>query len=451
MIPPASTPSPLRARRPVPARALEVAAAPLSLAYYADDFTGATDVLEQVALAGLRARLFLRTPTPAQLAREPDLQVAGVAGVARALAPAAMKRELRAAFTALRGLGAPHVHYKVCSTFDSSPEVGSIGCALDLGAEIFQSRFVPVLGGAPGLGRFCAFGNLFARYGIGSAGPIHRLDRHPSVSRHPVTPMIEADLRRHLAQQTRRQIGLVDFLALDGSELEVRTALDSRLAAGDEIVLFDTLDAAHLARIGALLFPLGSSQRPLFSVGSSAVEAALFAGRHGTGVRPFHRSSAATLALSGSCSPVTCEQIEWARANGLLVVPFERGSPPDATVISALRAGRTTIVYTSLGAPAGAPWPAPQLGRALGAFARRVLPQTCVRRLVIAGGDTASYTARALGVEELELQSPLVPGAPLCRASIPRDPLDGLELVCKGGQVGAADFFATAAAGASLS
>ena len=44
-----------------------------------------------------------------------------------------------------------------------------------------------------------AFGNLFAVVdGVG-----HRLDRHPTMSRHPVTPMDEADLRRHLAWPDR--------------------------------------------------------------------------------------------------------------------------------------------------------------------------------------------------------------------------------------------------------
>ena len=98
----------------------------LRLAYYADDFTGATDALESVAQAGLKTRLFLNPPTAAQCA---GLDAVGVAGFTRSLAPAPMEAVLRPAFAALRALGPRHVHYKICSTFDSSPTVGSIGRA----------------------------------------------------------------------------------------------------------------------------------------------------------------------------------------------------------------------------------------------------------------------------------------------------------------------------------
>ncbi|MFT3870808.1 MAG: four-carbon acid sugar kinase family protein [Nibricoccus sp.] len=160
----------------------------LLLAYYGDDFTGSTDALEFLTRAGISTTLFLDPPGPDKLKLYPGIQAVGVAGFTRSLAPEAMEKELRPAFEALRTLGARHVHYKVCSTFDSSPEVGSIGRAIDVGSSVFSAAFVPLLVAAPALGRHCVFGNLFARMGIGSQGEIFRLDRHPSMSRHPVTP-----------------------------------------------------------------------------------------------------------------------------------------------------------------------------------------------------------------------------------------------------------------------
>jgi len=62
-------------------------------------------------------------------------------------------------------------------------------------------------------GRYCVFGNLYAR--LGAEGEVFRLDRHPSMSRHPITPMDEADLRLHLSKQTRKKIGLLDVTQLD--------------------------------------------------------------------------------------------------------------------------------------------------------------------------------------------------------------------------------------------
>lgn len=387
----------------------------------------------------------------AQLGRYPALDAIGVAGFSRALSPEKMAEELRPAFLQLRELGTEHVHYKVCSTFDSSPEVGSIGRAIDIGQEIFQSPFVPVLVGSPLLGRYCVFGNLFARYGIGSAGAIHRLDRHPSVSRHPVTPMTEADLALHLSSQTRRSIGKIDILQLDRGEHAVRTGLQASIQSGIEIVLFDTLSMAHLELIGKVLNSPGPTEKPTFSVGSSAVETAFFANSDAPkALDSFEKvSPATTFVISGSCSPVTAEQIQHAKANGFSTFLFRDSAAQRDDVVQALNGGRSVVVYTSLGEAKAERVAAETLGAALGIFAREILSRTSARRLVIAGGDTASYATRALGVEGIEIQSFLAPGAPLCRATISGCDFDRLELVCKGGQVGASDFFNVAAFGAS--
>lgn len=425
----------------------------LRLAYYGDDFTGSTDALEFLMRAGLKTALFLAPPTAAQLARYPDLAAVGVAGLTRSLAPAAMEAELRPAFTALRALGAPHVHYKVCSTFDSSPTVGSIGRAIDVGAEIFGRPFIPLLVGAPALGRHCVFGNLFARMGIGSAGAIHRLDRHPSMSRHPVTPADESDLRLNLARQTTKRVGLFDILQVALPSNAARTALEAVVAAGAEVVLFDVLHAEQLAQLGALIDAHASASHPLFSVGSSGIEMAL--GAHwaldARATWPHPGPAAPLLAISGSCSPVTAGQIDWALAHGFAAIAFDPTSdsaPFTTAAIASLRSGRNTVVYTSRGAPEGPSLAPQQLGHALGQLARDAIAETGVTRLLVAGGDTSSYAARALGIEAVEMIAPLAPGAPLCRAHGPGSPADGLELNFKGGQVGAPDYFGAVAAGA---
>src|ERR1044071_5383333 len=180
------------------------------LAFYGDDFTGSTDALEFMTRAGAKTVLFIEPPTAKQLANYPGLDAFGVAGMTRAPSPEEMEQTLLPAFKALKKSGARHVHYKVCSTFDSSPAIGSIGKAIDTGAQVFKNKFIPLLVAAPALGRYCLFGNLFARMGIGSEGSIHRLDRHPSMSKHPVTPADESDLRLHLSKQTVKRTGLLD-------------------------------------------------------------------------------------------------------------------------------------------------------------------------------------------------------------------------------------------------
>jgi transaldolase len=99
--------------------------------FYGDDFTGSTDALEALAVHGLHPVLFLRSPSPDQVARFPDSRAVGVAGESRSRSPQWMSEHLPKVFQQLKALGPLICHYKVCSTFDSSPEVGSIGRALE--------------------------------------------------------------------------------------------------------------------------------------------------------------------------------------------------------------------------------------------------------------------------------------------------------------------------------
>ncbi len=444
------------------------------LTFYGDDFTGSTDALEQLTLAGIRTTLFIEPPTAAQLRRFPDVQAVGVAGMTRSLAPAAMAKVLRPALKQLKALGARHIHYKVCSTFDSSPKLGSIGRVIELAAPIFPGPFVPLLVAAPALGRYTVFGTHFARFGIGSAGEVHRLDRHPSTSRHPVTPMTEADLRRHLARQTKKSLALFDILKIGLPEKEALAALKRLLALAPGVILFDALYAEHLPRIGRLLDAQASARQPLFSVGSSGVETALAAafnssaGHGGSPValksrlrlkRPAGGAGGPLLVGSGSCSPVTAAQIAWALKSGFVEVAVDvpallaqktAGRALDRAIedaVKALKTGRSVILHTTRHGADRAisrrlkTRTAAVLGTALGRMLRAVLAQIVPGRLCLAGGDTASHAARALGIEAVEMIGPLTPGAPLCRAHAPGSPADGVAVVFKGGQVGAENYF----------
>ncbi|MDO7846185.1 four-carbon acid sugar kinase family protein [Hymenobacter sp. M29] len=434
----------------------------LLLAYYGDDFTGSTDALEFLSRAGARTALFIAPPTPAQLAAYPDLDAIGVAGLTRAMPPDAMEAVLEPAFAALRALGPRHVHYKVCSTFDSSPTIGSIGRAIEVGRRVFPSAFVPLLVAAPPLGRYCAFGHLFARLGIGSDGGIFRLDRHPSMSRHPTTPADESDLRLHLARQTGLKTGLLDILQITRPLPEMQATVAAQVEAGAEIILFDALYEEQLLGIGAALDSYASAAGPLFSVGSSGIEMALGQLWAENGALtpvtnwPAPGRAAPLLVVSGSCSPVTAGQVAWAQANGFaeMVLDAQRLAATSAAeastelahyqeqAIRLISQNQSVIVHTNGGA-AGAvqSLSAEKLGTALGRIGREVVGQTSVRRVVVAGGDTSSYAARAMGIEAVEMIAPLYLGAPLCRASAPGSPLHGVEVNFKGGQVGAPEYF----------
>ncbi len=427
-------------------------------AYYGDDFTGSTDVLEALALAGVRTVLFTGLPAQARWQEFGDCQAFGIAGESRSRPPEWMSAHLPGILARLGALGAAIVHYKTCSTFDSSPQVGSIGRALEIGRETLAPPFVPIVVAAPHLRRYLAFGNLFATAG----GTTWRIDRHPTMRAHPVTPMYEADLRRHLAAQTALPVGLVDLTAFAAGR--VREALSECLSQGDAAVLFDGVGEAELAATGRILWecagPGADAGRPLFCVGSSGLTYALLSAWRRAGLLAGEPAAADAgpveplLVLSGSCSPVTERQIRVALANGYHGIALDGvrlldGECAAAAAESALeeavthlRAGRSTVLYSALGPLAPAAQPCGEaLGRRAGALLRRILARAGVRRVVLAGGDTSTHAVTELGVHALTWAASLEPGAPLCRAHAQSAEVDGLQLVLKGGQVGGDDFF----------
>jgi len=431
-----------------------IASTNLLLAFVGDDFTGSTDAMEALTRAGIPAVLFLRPPAPGDLARFPDARAVGVASAARALPTGQMEAALRPTFESLRALGTPLVHYKVCSTFDSSPEIGSIGRAIEIGQDVFAAACVPLVVGAPPLGRFCVFGNLFARVRADDPRAVFRLDRHPTMSRHPVTPMNEADLRVHLRKQTGQPMGLMNFLDLAGSDDEVNARLQQQVSDGVRILLFDTLTNAHLATIGRLLWQTATeAAAPVFCAGSSAVEYALAARWQATGAAgtpPTFNAEPVpqVIAVSGSCSPVTERQIAWAEENGFVLVALDPANVDEAgaanaavRVLSSDARRPGVVVYTSRGGVDANALPGAQLGNALGRILREILARTGVRRAAVCGGDTSGCVAQTLGIDALTTRAPLAPGSPLCRAHAKDGLADGLEIVFKGGQVGTDDFF----------
>jgi uncharacterized protein YgbK (DUF1537 family) len=428
------------------------------LAFYGDDLTGSTDALEFISRAGAKAVLFLEPPTQEQLNSFPGLQAYGIAGLTRSLPPEQMEKVLLPAFKSMKASGAKHVHYKVCSTFDSSPEIGSIGKAIDCGAAIFKNKFIPVLGGMPALGRYCVFGNLFARMGIGSNGKIHRLDRHPSMSKHPVTPSTESDLRIHLGSQTKKKIGLIDVTQIENDVKDWDAIQDD-----NEVVLLDALTEEHLKKIGEWLDEQQNNNACLFSVGSSGIEMAL--GKYWSKEKFFQPvidwqeidDAKPLLVLSGSCSPVTKNQIAFALSHGFVEVPLQmekiKGETEEGVsvaggidkIVTALRNKQNVIVHTGEINGVEQSSSARILGKALGNIGLKVCEQVKLKRIVIAGGDTSSYAGRAIQIEALEMIAPFVSGAPLCKVYSKNKTIDGLEINLKGGQVGGEDYFVKAA------
>jgi uncharacterized protein YgbK (DUF1537 family) len=431
--------------------------APLKYIWYGDDFTGASDTLATFASAGLRALLCLGVPAADRLAALGDMDAVGIAGAARAMSPKAMLAELEPVGRYAAARGVPLLHYKCCSTFDSSPTTGSLGAAMRILKRHVPNRFTPVVGGQPNLERYCAFGNLFAAAGLG--GDVVRLDRHPTMSRHPSTPMGEADLRLHLGAQGVGNIDLVDWRALSRASNDELNALIDRAVADDkDAVLFDVLDDSHLARIGELLWHR-ATQEPLLAVGASSVARAVISHWRRIGWAPeaprevpAQPADGPVFALVGSRSPVTARQaavalggvdgfycgvgLNVSRSSGRLLDIEEQAS----MCARLLNQGHSVLAY--LGPMVEGGPPPIDVARACGRLLKSVLARAPeVRRVGIAGGDTSSMAVEALGIWALGFVGTLAPGVSLSRAYADDPQLDGLELMLKGGQMGPNSIF----------
>lgn len=435
------------------------------LSYYGDDFTGSSDVMESMALHGVKTVLFTRIPSEQERARFSGYGAIGLAGTSRSQTPEWMDQHLPRCFAWLKSLNARVCQYKVCSTFDSSADVGNIGRAIEIGRSTFAQSLTPLIVGAPQLKRYTAFGHLFAGY----RGETYRIDRHPVMSRHPVTPMVESDLRIHLSRQTGLPVDLVAANVL----AEGDAAVDQVTQAAQGIVLFDVLDMATQRAAGRQLLRLLPRTGP-FVAGSSGVNYALAralaeAGEiSGAASFPPLGGVDRIIAVSGSCSPTTARQIRHALAHGfagLHADPLELAGPEGQNAVARLAAeakrllgeGQSVLVYTALDPEtdrgdalerisAGRH----RVGQALGRIARACIAGCGLRRVILAGGDTSSHALGELDVFALTPRFPMAatPGSPLCTAASADPALDGIEIAMKGGQVGDDAYFAALRDGA---
>jgi 3-oxoisoapionate kinase len=459
------------------------------LSFYGDDFTGSSDVMEALTLNGIPCALFLQPPTVEEVAAfrlknqhygaAGRLAAFGVAGVSRSMNPEEMTRELPGIFTKISQVPSRFFHYKICSTFDSSPSIGNIGHAVELALACFPSRYIPLVVAAPVLNRFSVFGNLFAR----AEGITYRLDRHPTMARHPVTPMTESDLRVHLGRQTSRSVYLRDVLDLEEPE-ELTAGVIRQLQEQPEAayLLFDVLDDRQLLKAGRAVCEAASRQGQLL-VGSSGIEYALttYLQEQGTVTKspacPSPGQAGQVVVMAGSCAPGTRKQIEWAQQNGF--TGFQIDSFRLASQVTweqeaervvglacrALEEGQHPILYTALG-PDDPSIPQTQrlleeqrqsgeegsgsLGRRQGLILKRILEAAPGARVAVAGGDTSGQVARALGIYALEILVPIAPGSPLCLAHSHDPRFDGMEIALKGGQNGNEKYFGSILMGEPL-
>ena len=303
----------------------------LLLGAIADDFTGATDLANNLVRAGMRVVQTIGVP------REPieaGIDAVVVALKSRTVPAAEAVEQSLAAWHWLRGQGARQIYFKYCSTFDSTP-AGNIGPVTEALMDAMGIDFTIATPAFPDNGRTVFKGHLF----VGDV-PLNE----SGMKDHPLTPMTDANLVRVLQAQCRRRVGLIDYRVVAAGAAAVRERIQALRQQGVGIAVVDALSNDDLLRLGPALADL-----PLLTAGSG-VAIALPAN---AGLAPSARASAlppvagAQAIVSGSCSLATNQQVAHFIASGLVRAGVRRlivaGGETSGACVQALGIARLQI------------------------------------------------------------------------------------------------------------
>jgi uncharacterized protein YgbK (DUF1537 family) len=388
----------------------------------ADDYTGGADLagmlfaggVRTVQVFGLQSEAFLRE-------LQGRCQAVVLCLKSRSIPAAEACRMSLEAYERLRVLEPAQVQFKYCSTFDSTRK-GNIGPVTEALLDRMGADFTIAVPALPVNGRTQYLGHLF----VGG-----RLLAETHMRHHPLNPMTDSNLVRHLQAQMRRKAGLIPLDDVQAGPDAIRRRMALLREQGVAVALVDCVSEADLEAIAR-----AAADLPLITGGSGlGMKLPALWGVEGAPAPLLAASSGGVLVLAGSCSAATLEQLEAARAAGLPMFRWD-----DAAIDGALESAGAAIVYSSAPESERDPSMAAAIEQAFGEIARRMVRERGVRRLVVAGGETSGAVVNALEIPAVEITAILDPGVPALR-SLGEPPL---ALVLKSGNFGSPDFFAKA-------
>jgi uncharacterized protein YgbK (DUF1537 family) len=406
----------------------------------ADDFTGATDLCNTLVRRGMRTVQLIDVPPPGSPA--PDADAVVIALKSRTIpADDAVAMSL-AALAWLQHAGARQILFKYCSTFDST-DAGNIGPVGDALLDKLGAGFTIYCPAFPENGRTIFKGYLF----VGDV-----LLSESGMRDHPLTPMRDPSLVRVLQRQTAGKVGLVQHATVAQGAAAIRAAFTALRQQGYRHAVVDAIADHDLEAIGEAAADLA-----LITGGSGIAlglpenfrRAALLAATDGADVLPVVGGAAAV--LSGSCSTATQGQVAYMKERAPvftidpLAVADGRDVAAEALAWAKPRLGERAILVSATAAPDAVAAVQQRLGRErAGALVEETLAAVAkgleaagVRRLVVAGGETAGAVVQALGVTGLRIGRQIDPGVPWTM-SLGKPPI---ALALKSGNFGAPDFF----------
>ena len=409
----------------------------------ADDFTGATDLANNLVRAGMRVVQLIGTPdvaSPDGL----DADAVVIALKSRTIPAAEAVRQSLEALAWLQQAGAEQIYFKYCSTFDSTP-AGNIGPVTEALMKGLDTDFTIATPAFPDNGRTVFKGHLF----VGD-----QLLSDSGMRNHPLTPMTDANLVRVLAAQSRGAVGLVDHHTVASGADAIAARIKELRAADVSMAIVDAVTNDDLLRLGPAVADLR------LVTGGSGLAIGLPAN---WGLAP--NGDAAALPAPSGGSAIVSGSVSVA-TNGQVVAAIRAGVPAFAVDPLRIAGGEGVIglaldfadehladgpvlIYSTDSPQAvrtvqgrlGAGEAGTLVEQALAAIARGLVERG-VGRLVVAGGETSGAVVQALGLDSLRIGPQIDPGVPWCAAPLPRG--GTLHITLKSGNFGSEDFFTKA-------
>ena len=418
----------------------------LALGCIADDYTGASDLANTLTRCGLRTVQTIGVPSDDL--KLPEVDAVVVSLKSRSIEAGLAVSRSRAAEKWLRGRGAEHVLFKICSTFDST-DAGNIGPVMDALRADCGDAMVLVTPAFPETGRTVYMGNLF----VGSVP----LNESP-LKDHPLNPMHDSNLVRVLARQSQTKISLVDLAVIARGRDAVRARLAELAAKGFGAAIVDAVFERdlettgqvaldHRLSVGASGFGLGLARA---LVASGRVKAAASTAVSDAAV------GGPAACLAGSCSQATLQQV----AKAETVMPVLHLDPEQivagkdearralAWAKDRLKEGPVLVASSSmpdqvaaLQARHGRDATGHAIEQAMADIAEGLV-QSGVRRLVVAGGETSGAVVDRLGIPGFLVGAEIAAGVPALRAVGAKN--GEMLLALKSGNFGGPEFFADA-------
>ena len=418
----------------------------LALGCIADDYTGASDLANTLTRAGLRTVQTIGVP--ADELDLPDVDAVVVSLKSRSIEAGLAVARSRAADKWLRGRGADHVLFKICSTFDST-DAGNIGPVMDALRADSGDAIVLVTPAFPETGRTVYQGNLF----VGSVP----LNESP-LKDHPLNPMQDSNLVRVLARQSKTEVGLVSLATVVRGPEAVRARLADLSEKGVGAAIIDAVFDRDLETIGEVAL-----DRRL-SVGASGIGLGLARALVAAGKAKSDSSGSISEApvggpaacLAGSCSQATLQQIANAETEMAVLhldpeqIVAGKGEVRRALAWAEHRITEKPILIASSSTPDQVAALQSRHGRDAAGHAieqamadiAEGLVQSGVRRLVIAGGETSGAVVDRLGIPGFLVGAEIAAGVPVLRAVGAKE--GEMLLALKSGNFGGPRFFSDA-------